>query len=132
MEIKAQDVADDFLSGVLSDGDILFIDSTHTVKHDSDCIHIYLRMLPNIESDIHVHVHDIHLPSPLPIEYMRDKQVYWTEQYLLYAYLLNNYRTEVVYGSAYHYERNREQLKAFMHGRWQEGGASLWFRQKRL
>ena len=36
------------LSQSLQDGDILFIDSTHTVKTGSDCLHIYLRLLPKI------------------------------------------------------------------------------------
>ena len=33
---------------------------------------------------------------------MRDQQVFWNEQYLLYAYLTMNPRTRVVYGSRYH------------------------------
>ena len=37
----------------LHDGDVLFIDSTHTVKAGSDCLHIYLRVVPalNRQSD---------------------------------------------------------------------------------
>jgi Methyltransferase domain len=38
--MKAQDVQPDFLNDILRDGDILFIDSTHTVKSGSDCLHI--------------------------------------------------------------------------------------------
>ena len=32
------------LNSVLDDGDILFINFTHTVKTGSDCLHIYLRL----------------------------------------------------------------------------------------
>jgi hypothetical protein len=35
-----QDVETGFFNTALRDGDMLFIDSTHTVKHDSDCRHV--------------------------------------------------------------------------------------------
>jgi hypothetical protein len=79
---RAQDLDPSFISDTLKDGDIFFIDSTHTVKHDSDCVHIYLRILPEIKADIYVHVHDIRLPNALSVQMMRDAQIYWTEQYL--------------------------------------------------
>lgn len=126
---KAQDLDRDFLSNRLGDGDILFIDSTHTVKHDSDCIHIYLRMLPAIAANVYVHAHDIRLPNPLSIEMMRDSQIYWTEQYLLYAYLLGNERCEVLFSSTYLLELQPEKLTRFMRGRAPAGGGSLWFSQ---
>jgi hypothetical protein len=126
---RAQDVEAGLVDGNLQDGDILFIDTTHTVKHDSDCLHIYLRILPHLTHNIFVHAHDIRLPYPLPLEMMRDQHIYWTEQYLLYAYLVGNPRTRVLYGSAYHDQANPELLAAFMHGRFGQGGASLWFTQ---
>jgi hypothetical protein len=52
---------------------------------------------------------------------------FWTEQYLLAAYLLDNPKCKVLYGSAYNYRFNRELLEAFMHGRFGAGGASIWF-----
>ena len=39
------------LNDSLEDGDVLFIDSTHTVKIGSDCLHIYLRLLPSIKAE---------------------------------------------------------------------------------
>ena len=47
--VKAQDIQPEFLNDTLQDNDILFIDSTHTVKTGSDCLHIYLRLLPKIK-----------------------------------------------------------------------------------
>jgi hypothetical protein len=126
---KAQDIETDFIDQNLSDGDILFIDSTHTVKHDSDCLHIYLRLLPNISSNITVHVHDIHLPNTLSLSTMRDHQIFWNEQYILYAYILMNPRVRIIFGSAYHKDRNKALLELFMHERYASGGASLWFEQ---
>nr|WP_241735807.1 class I SAM-dependent methyltransferase [Aquisalinus flavus] len=126
----AQEIEPDYLNDTLRDGDVLFIDSTHTVKHNSDCLRIYLKLLPQIRHDIHVHVHDIYLPQPYSLQMMRDRQIYWTEQYLLAAYLTGNSRTKILYGSNYLQLRHPERLAAFMHGRQKPGGASLWFSQK--
>jgi hypothetical protein len=126
----AQELEPAFFNEALADGDILFIDSTHTVKHGSDCIHLYLRVLPEIARRIVVHAHDIHLPHTLPQYLLRDHQVHWTEQYLLYAYLLDNPRTRMLYGSEWHIDRNRDALTRFMHGRFEPGGASVWFSQE--
>lgn len=56
--MKAQEIDPQYLNETLRDNDILFIDSTHTVKTGSDCLHIYLRLLPQIKRNIFVHVHD--------------------------------------------------------------------------
>jgi Methyltransferase domain len=132
VQTRAQDIDEAFIDENLDDGDILFIDTTHTVKHDSDCLHIYLRILPYISHNILVHAHDIYLPNPLPLSMMRDRQTFWNEQYLLYAYFLGNSRTRVLYGSRYHYDTNRARLTSFMQGRYAPGGASLWFSQSGL
>ena len=129
IERPAQELTPAQFNEHLTDGDFVFIDSTHTVKHGSDCLHLYLRVLPEIERGIIVHAHDIFLPFGLPSHWLRDRQIYWTEQYLLYAYLMDNPRTEVLYGSAYHHHHNPEQLKRFMYGRYDAGGGSLWFAQ---
>jgi predicted O-methyltransferase YrrM len=126
---RIQDVATDKISELLAEGDFLFIDSTHTVKHGSDCLHVYLDILPQIARRVFVHAHDIFLPGSLPLHFMRDHQVYWNEQYLLYAYLLGNPRTRVLYGSVYHAEANPGLLLALMCDRYKPGGASLWFEQ---
>jgi hypothetical protein len=126
---RVQDIETDFFTGLLRDGDILFIDSTHTVRHDSDCLHLYLRVLPEIEASITVHVHDIYLPESLPLNQMRDNQIFWNEQYLLYAYMISNPKTRAIYGSRYHIKHNAGMLNQFMHGRFQPGGASFWFEQ---
>lgn len=126
---RIQEVDTAFFAQHLTDSDFLFIDSTHTVKHDSDCLHLYLRILPAIQADITVHVHDIHLPHPLPIERMRDQHIFWNEQYLLYAYMLNNARVRTLYGTQYHYTKNRPALDRLMHDRFAAGGGSFWFEQ---
>jgi hypothetical protein len=130
IEQPVQDISPAFFNESLRGGDFLFIDSTHTVKHGSDCLHLYLSVLPRLLRSVFIHAHDIRLPATFPLNELRDKHVYWTEQYLLMAYLIDNPRTTVEYGSTYHFLRNRQQLNAFMHGRFHAGGGSLWFSQK--
>jgi hypothetical protein len=117
----------DFFNAQLVQGDVLFIDSTHTVKAGSDCLHLYLRILPQLRADLTVHAHDIYLPFPMPRSDF-ERHIYWTEQYLLLAYLLDNPRAKVLYGSRYHARFNARALEAFMRGRWLSGGASFWFK----
>lgn len=124
---RAQDITAPALNALLDDGDVLFIDSTHTVKTGSDCLHIFLRLLPQINRRIYVHVHDVFLPFGLPQDWLLDTQIYWTEQYLLLALLIDNPRAKVLFGSAYHHHFNRKLLDSLMHGRYESGGGSLWF-----
>ena len=125
---KAQDITRDFINSQLDEGDILFIDSTHTVKTGSDCLHIYLRLLPYITKDIYVHVHDIFLPDGMPKEWLLNKQIYWTEQYLLMALIIDNPKIEVIYSSHYNSMKNKNNLETFMGGKYPIGGSSFWFK----
>jgi SAM-dependent methyltransferase/predicted O-methyltransferase YrrM len=127
VEKKAQEIDADYLNDVLEDGDILFIDSTHTVKTGSDCLHLYLRLLPRIKRDILVHVHDVFLPFGMPKSWLLERQIFWTEQFLLLALITDNPKVNVLYGSAFHEAYNTNQLWRLMHGRYACGGSSFWF-----
>ena len=126
-ERTAQSLDAGFINDLLSDGDILFIDSTHTVKSGSDCLHIYLRLLPEIRRNIVVHVHDVFLPYALPKQWLTDKQIFWTEQYLLMAFLLDNPKAQILFGSNYAAEFLHDEMTCFMGGKASIGGSSLWF-----
>lgn len=123
----AQEITGEFVNDMLKDGDILFIDSTHTVKAGSDCLHIYLRLLPKIRRNIHVQVHDIHLPFAMPRRAMLEKQIHWTEQYLLMAFLLDNPKARILFGVRYHLWRNPDLLEKLMGGKARTAGGSFWF-----
>ena len=124
-KIRAQDVIADDLNGILNDGDILFIDSTHTVKTGSDCLHIYLRLLPKIKKNIYVHVHDVFLPFGMPKKWLIDHHIYWVEQYLLLAFLIDNPKQSVLFGSAYHHAFNPKLLERFTCGISPGGGGKF-------
>ena len=124
---KAQEIDVDFLNASLQDGDILFIDSTHTVKTGSDCLHIFLRLLPHIKRNIIVHVHDIFLPYGIPREWQLEKQIFWTEQFLLMALLTDNPKADLLYSGIYNVDYHRERMDKLMAGKFPAGGSSVWF-----
>ncbi|GHC05662.1 hypothetical protein GCM10010080_19410 [Thermomonas carbonis] len=90
-----QDVAmDEFTS--LEAGDILFIDSTHTVRPGGDVWWEICEILPRLNPGVLVHIHDISLPQPYPSRTL-DNHWYWMEQYMLQAFLSFNRRYSVVW-----------------------------------
>jgi hypothetical protein len=123
----AQSVSAEYLNDTLRDGDILFIDSTHTVKAGSDCLHLYLRLLPKLKRDVVVQVHDIHLPFAFPKEWTLRRQTYWTEQYLLLALMQDNPRVRILCPIAHLEWKDRTLLERLMDGKYEIGGRSFWF-----
>ena len=74
----------------LKANDILFIDSSHTVKFGSDVCYEFLEVLPTLKQDIWVHVHDIFFPHDYPAEWLINQRLALNEQYLLEAFLSFN------------------------------------------
>jgi hypothetical protein len=117
--------------GQLQAGDILFIDSSHVVKCGSDVNWLYLDVLPRIAPGVYVHLHDIFLPREYPEDWLRHKFLFWSEQYLLQAFLAFNAAFEVVFANAYLAETHLDELKAaFPHSPWWGAGGSFWMRRK--
>lgn len=73
----------------LSEGDLLFIDSSHAVKVGSDVVRIYLDILPQLAKGVIVHIHDIYLPYLYPRSVFQ-RPYGWQETALLLALLTNN------------------------------------------
>ena len=71
----------------LEANDILFIDSTHTVKFGSDVCYEFLEILPSLKPGVWVHVHDIFFPNDYPAEWILERRLALNEQYLLEAFL---------------------------------------------
>lgn len=74
----------------LRDGDVLFVDTSHTVKMGGEVNHIVLDVLPALATGVAVHFHDVFLPWDYPHGYPTRLEAYWTEQYLLQAFLAMN------------------------------------------
>lgn len=80
----------------LKSGDLLFIDSSHIIRPQSDVLTEYLEILPQLASGVYVHIHDIFTPRDY-LESVIIKDVrFWNEQYLLEALLSNTQRYEII------------------------------------
>ncbi len=83
----------------LEAGDFLFFDSSHRVFQNSDVTVFFMEILPRLKPGVIVHIHDVFLPFDYPTVW---KDRYYSEQYLLAAYLLaGSSRIEVLLPLAY-------------------------------
>ena len=129
IEKKVEDLDLKFFSQ-LDSGDILFIDSSHTVKIGGDVNYLFLEVLPRLKPGVIVHVHDIFLPFDYRRDWVMDELRFWTEQYLLQAFLSFNSEFEVLMANGYLAHRYVEDLKAtFVNSPWW-GGGSFWIRRR--
>ena len=97
MPIRAQDVPDETFR-TLGPDDVLFVDTSHVVKVGGDVTRIVLEVLPLLRPGVIVHFHDIFLPYPYSRGHLEDAH-FWSEQYLLQAFLLGNGDWEVLIGA---------------------------------
>ena len=74
----------------LTAGDLLFVDSTHTVAPGSEVNKIILEVLPQLEVGVWVHFHDIYFPYDYTREFLSSDLFFPQETALLYAFLLQN------------------------------------------
>lgn len=84
----------------LAAGDVLFIDSSHVVGVGSDVVHLMLEVLPRLRPGVLVHLHDIFLPMEYPPELVFDGLCFWSEQYLVEAFLLFNREFRIVWSAS--------------------------------
>lgn len=80
----------------LQPNDIVFIDSSHVMRPMGDVEFEYLHILPILPVGVVVHVHDIFSPRDYPREWLERDRRFWTEQYLLEAFLSFNDRFEII------------------------------------
>lgn len=97
----------------LKKGDFLFIDSSHTVKIAGDVNYLFLEVLPRLNKGVYVHIHDIFLPYDYLKKWVINEHRFWTEQYLLHAFLLFNDTFEVVYSNSYMYAKHSSEVRSF-------------------
>jgi hypothetical protein len=128
IEKPVQEIPVDELVDLVESSQVWFIDSTHTVKIGSDCLYLYLKVMPQVRTEVTCHSHDIFLPYAMPRNWALEKSIFWTEQYLLQAYLLDNPKARVLFGSNYLRRDAPEAAAALMQGRDRLRGASLWYR----
>src|SRR5205814_10103081 len=97
---EVQQIDLDFFSQLQS-GDVLFIDSSHTVKIGGDVNYLFLEVLPRLKLGVIVHVHDILFPLDYRRDWVKEQFRFWNEQYLLQAFLCFNSAFEVLLSTSY-------------------------------
>ena len=85
----------------LEAGDVLFIDSSHALKIDSDVAFLFLEALPRVRPGVLVHIHDVHFPynGPFPADtwlFGERWPVYWNEAMVVQTFLAFNTAFEVL------------------------------------
>ena len=139
IEKKVQDIDLEFFSQ-LESSDLLFIDSSHAVKIGGDVNYLFLEVLPRLKPGVIVHVHDIFLPFEYRRDWVMDEFRFWSEQYLLQAFLTFNSEFEVLIVNSYMAHGylgdlkaafpSLENLKATVPNSVRWGGGSFWMRRK--
>jgi len=120
----------------LGENDILFIDSGHTVRTGSDVNFLFLDVLPRLAPGVIVHVHDIGLPYEYPEVYFTNPsfRMFWTEAYLLQAFLTFNSQYEVLLALNYIMSNERREfVQAFPNydpSKHKATSGSFWMRRK--
>ena len=137
VELRESEVQDTLLSvfDELASGDILFIDSSHVSKKDSDVEFLYLEVLPRLREGVIIHIHDILLPMPAPptTHPLFDTFLFWNEMALVRAFLLFNSAFEVIMCQSYLHSKHPEVLAQALprYSRDKDCPGSLWLRRIR-
>ena len=94
----------------LGQNDILFIDSSHTVKSGSDVNYLILEILPRLNCGVIVHFHDIFLPYDYSRTVLKTF-FHWTETSLLRAFLIHNDKVKITFSQSHQHYDCKEALK---------------------
>lgn len=113
----------------LKENDILFIDSSHIIKPQGDVLFLFQEILPQLNSGVFVHIHDIFTPRDYPKEWITEERRFWNEQYLLESFLAFNNKFKVIGATNYlahnHYSKFSAKCPIFKRQRKRECG-SFW------
>ena len=109
--------------------DILFIDSTHVSKINSDVNRIFFDILPSLSPGVHIHIHDIFFPFEYPKEWIYEGRA-WNEMYMLRTFLQYNTAFRVVlmntFMEHFHEPFFREKMPLCL----KNTGGSIWIRKE--
>jgi hypothetical protein len=126
---KVQDV-DLSVFKELEFGDILFVDSSHVSKIGSDLNYILFEILPNLNSGVIIHFHDIYFPFEYPQSVIYQGYA-WNEIYLLRAFLMYNNSFDVIFMNSYlGYKYKDVYTSIFKMPYLPEKGGALWIQKK--
>jgi len=112
----------------LRENDILFIDSSHVSKTGSDVNFEIFKILPNLNSGVIIHFHDVFYPFEYPKEWVYAGRN-WNEDYFLRAFLSYNIEFEILLFSQYVHKYHKSSFEN-MPLTYKNTGGNLWIRKK--
>jgi methyltransferase family protein len=128
IEKKIQDVSIEPFKN-LNSNDILFVDTSHVLKIDSDLSKIIFSILPALNKGVLIHFHDIFWPFEYPKVIIDDGRL-WNESYFLRSFLQYNDIFEILFFSSYLESFYKEVIVEKIPGFVNASGSSLWLRRK--
>ena len=114
--------------GELKENDILFIDSTHVAKFNSDVNYVFHKILPMLAHGVHIHFHDIFYPFEYPQEWLLNGSA-WNEKYILRAFLEYNNDFKIVLFNTYLESMYEEKIKSRFPLLYKNTGGSIWIKK---
>ena len=81
------------------------------LKIGGDVKYEYLEILPRLGSGVIVHSHDIFFPCEYPKSWAFNNHWFWTEQYLLQAFLAFNNAFEILWATQYMTHKYLNELR---------------------
>jgi predicted O-methyltransferase YrrM len=119
----------------LEENDILFVDSSHVGKIQSDVLHIIFNIFPRLKKGVIVHIHDVPWPFEYPENWVRKGRAY-NEAYLLRAFLQYNAAFEILFFNSFIARHHAELIKRMMprllevpSTKETESNSSIWLRK---
>jgi len=113
----------------LEANDILFIDSTHVSKFNSDVNYIIHQILPALTPGVYIHFHDVFFPFEYPKDWLLRGWA-WNEQYILRAFLQYNNKFKIVMFSSYLERLYEKEIKRRFPLLYKVTGASIWIKKE--
>lgn len=114
----------------LEDGDVLFIDSTHVSKPQSDVNYLFFEILPRLKPGVFIHLHDIFFPFEYPQEWIKRGFVL-NELFVLRSFLQYNDEFEIIYFQNMMEKICRDEMESvWPFEKKSIHGGSFWMRKK--
>ena len=123
-QTRVQDLPDSVFAE-LAAGDILFVDTSHTVKLGGDVNRIVLEVLPRLAPGVMVHFHDILLPAEYHPHWVQQR-MYWAEAYLVQAFLCLNPAFRIRFSAYGVFLDHWADLKALVPSLRERGPSGFW------
>jgi hypothetical protein len=114
----------------LEENDILFIDSTHVSKFNSDVNKLFFEILPILKKGVYIHIHDIFWSFDYPLQWLKEGRA-WNEAYLLRAFLQFNDSFSIQFFNSFAEKYFEDQYIQQLPQALKSKGGSIWIKKEK-